>query len=93
MLEMRLPLCCPACAGQLSVQTIACTQCETKIEGKFHLPALFNLSKEDQKFILDFIKNNGSPKRMAISYNSSYHLIRRRLDEVIARIEALESDL
>jgi hypothetical protein len=91
MSESNLPLSCPSCSGQITVQTITCAKCETKVEGKFRLPALFNLSKDEQKLILDFLKCNGSPKRLAKQYETSYHMMRRRLDDLMARIELLES--
>ena len=58
------------------------------MHGDFLLPALSQLSSEDQQFALAFILRSGSLKEMARLYGVSYPTVRNRLDELIARLGA-----
>lgn len=78
-----LPEKCPSCSRVLHVSELACPQCETKISGDFPLPALMRLSRDDQKFVLDFIKSGGSLKKMAGKMGKSYPTVRNKLDDII----------
>lgn len=79
----RLPKICPSCGGVLSVQTMHCVKCDTRIEGDYPLPALMQLSEDDQAFICDFVKSSGSLKEMAQKLGLSYPTVRNRLDDII----------
>ena len=90
--KVRLPKECPSCGGVLKVHTMHCTECATKIEGDYRLPALMQLSEEDQRFICDFVRCSGSIKEMAARMELSYPTVRNRLDDVIATLTAIESE-
>ncbi len=79
----RLPKNCPSCGGVLSVKTMYCAGCDTKIEGEYPLPPLMRLSEEDQAFVCDFVRSSGSLKEMAQKLNLSYPTVRNRLDDII----------
>ena len=89
MPEYNLPLTCPSCQQPLHVTHMSCTNCETKIEGNYILPSLLKLTVEEQRLMLAFVKNNGSPKRLSKVYNLSYPAIRSRLDELIKKLEEI----
>lgn len=82
----RMPKACPSCGGELHVQAMCCPGCETKIEGDYPLPALMQLSNDDQTFICDFVKCSGSLKEMAHKLGLSYPTVRNRLDDIIATL-------
>ena len=87
----KLPTICPACEGRLEVKELLCRRCDTEIEGSFKLPLLSQLSVDDQRFIIQFVKASGSLKEMAKLLKLSYPTVRNRLDEVIQRISSAEN--
>ena len=89
--ESRLPTACPSCGLDLSIKRLACSRCETLVEGSFEMPVLARLSQEDQEFILNFVKSGGSLKDLAGRYGVSYPTVRNRLDSLIGRVQTLES--
>ena len=50
---------------------------------------LSRLGSKDQQFAVAFILHSGSLKRMAKLYSVSYPTVRNRLDDLIARLEAM----
>ena len=85
-----LPLHCPSCGGVLAVKRLRCQACETEVEGSYSFPALVSLSKEDQEFVLEFVKASGSLKEMAKIIGVSYPTVRNRLDEIIENLKKRE---
>tara|TARA_B100000780_G_scaffold159414_1_gene111417 strand:+ start:2324 stop:2497 length:174 start_codon:yes stop_codon:yes gene_type:complete len=53
------------------------------------MPALLQLSREDQDFILKFVLTSGSLKEMAKWMERSYPLVRNRLDEIIEKLKTI----
>lgn len=47
------------------MKRLRCESCSTEVEGLYDLPILASLSNEDQDFILQFVKADGSLKEMA----------------------------
>lgn len=86
----RLPKICPSCAATLHVKTMFCPSCDTKIDGDYPLPALMQLSEEDQACVCDFVKSSGSLKEMASKMGLSYPTVRNRLDDIIERLTQSE---
>ena len=89
--KKNLPLECPACSFRLNVKSLECPNCTTVIEGSFGIPLLASLAADDQHFIIDFVKSSGSLKEIARQRKLSYPTIRNRLNEIIARLEIMES--
>ncbi len=58
----------------------------------FALPIISQLSNDDQRFILDFVKASGSLKVMAQNMKLSYPTVRNRLDDIINGINKLETN-
>jgi hypothetical protein len=83
----NLPTACPSCGGKLAVKRLHCEKCATEVEGLYPLPALASLPRDDQEFILDFIKASGSLKEMAALLKVSYPTVRNRLDDIIGKLE------
>jgi len=91
-MEKKLPLKCPSCENQLKVKLLFCDKCETEVKGLYTLPIISQVSNEDQKFIIDFIKSSGSLKIMAQKMKLSYPTVRNILDELIDKITILETN-
>ncbi len=83
----HLPTACPSCGGKLAVKRLHCQKCATEVEGLYPLPALGSLPRDDQEFIVDFIKASGSLKEMAALLKVSYPTVRNRLDDIIGKLE------
>jgi hypothetical protein len=81
--EKRFPLQCPSCNQSLAVRSLVCEGCKTEVQGMYPLPLLTRLSREDQEFIVEFVKLSGSLKEMASLLNVSYPTVRNRLDEIV----------
>jgi hypothetical protein len=52
------------------------------VEGSFELPALANLSAEDQIFVAAFVRCHGSIKQMEQYFGVSYPTIKNRLNRI-----------
>ncbi len=90
-MSKKMPLYCPSCTLPLEVTSLECTDCATRVNGKFPLPLLVSLPQEDQTFIIEFVKRSGSLKEMAKHLGLSYPSVRNKLDEIIQKINALET--
>lgn len=82
----KLPTACPACASTLEVTQLACPGCQMRLEGRFELPELLQLGREDLEFILAFVRCSGSLKDLGKLRGQSYPTVRNRLDDIIARL-------
>ncbi|MGV8094290.1 MAG: DUF2089 family protein [Mangrovibacterium sp.] len=91
-MNKKLPLKCPSCESHLQVKQLYCDNCQTEVSGLYSLPIIAQLPAEDQKFILDFVKASGSLKNMAQNMKLSYPTVRNRLDEIISKINNLDTD-
>ena len=89
-MNKKLPLRCPSCENQLQVKQLYCEKCNTEVTGIYSLPALSQLTIDDQKFIIDFVISSGSLKIMAQNMKLSYPTVRNLLDDIIDRINQLE---
>lgn len=90
-MQKKIPFECPSCNSQLKVKSLLCNHCGTSIDGLFDLPLQSKLSLEEQQFILNFIKFSGSLKDMAKHLNLSYPSVRNLLDDLIGKLNKLES--
>lgn len=91
MSERYLPVKCPSCGDALHGERFSCPGCGTAVEGDFLLPTLARLSREEQQFVLDFVKSSGSLKQLAKLHSVSYPTVRNRVDALIASITRIES--
>jgi len=88
--ERKLPDICPSCSAALQVTSLGCDVCETTVSGKFQLPILARLPADEQKFIVEFVKNSGSLKIMAQQLGLSYPTVRNLLDDIILKLKENE---
>ncbi len=88
----HLPNACPACSTSLEVTRLSCPGCAMQLEGKFTLPALLKLPREELEFVADFVRCAGSLKDLGKLRKQSYPTVRARLDDVIAHLAADGAD-
>ena len=74
---------CPVCRNELVVSRLHCPSCDTSIEGRFTTGHFANLTQEQLKFIITFVRCEGKINRMEDELKLSYPTIRNRLHEVI----------
>lgn len=80
------PLQCPVCKENMEIQTLYCNECETTVEGHFHVSKFNYLEAETQYFIEIFIKNRGNIKAIEKELNISYPTVKKLLDETIMKL-------
>jgi len=62
------------------------------LEGRFDLPALLRLGREDLEFVTDFVRCSGSLKDLGRLRGQSYPTVRNRLNEILARLAGKQTD-
>ncbi|MBX7113627.1 MAG: DUF2089 domain-containing protein [Myxococcaceae bacterium] len=82
----KLTTTCPSCAERLQVSRLTCPGCALQLEGRFDLPELLRLERDDLDFVLEFVRASGSLKDMCKQRGLSYPTIRNRLDDIIAKL-------
>jgi len=75
---------------EITVERVKVVESGIAIEGSFALPALANLSYEDQVFIMAFVRAHGSIKDMETMFGISYPTVKNRLNRIAARFEFVE---
>jgi hypothetical protein len=88
----RLPTECPSCGEKLLVRGLSCRKCGTEVGGSYELPPLASLGREDQEFVLQFVRASGSLKEMARLLRVSYPTVRNRLDDIIEKLKRTEGE-
>ncbi|MCF7831989.1 MAG: DUF2089 domain-containing protein [Candidatus Marinimicrobia bacterium] len=63
------------------------------IEGEFKLPALAQLSAEDQLFAAVFLKTHGSIKQMEKFFGISYPTVKNRLNKIGGHLDMVNIDV
>ena len=86
----RLVVRCPSCEGELRVTRLSCTSCSTQVDGDFDIPPLLQLTPAELHFVTEFVRSGGSLKAMAQLLGVSYPTVRSRLDEILARLDAID---
>jgi hypothetical protein len=70
----------------LRVERVRVPETGIVIEGSFELPALAQLTAEDQVFVTQFIRSHGSIKEMERLFGVSYPTIKGRLNRISERL-------
>ena len=87
----RLTTVCPGCAESLEVSRLSCPGCSMQLEGRFELPPLLRLAREDLEFVVEFVRCSGSLKELGHLLGQSYPTVRNRLNDIIQRLQSKES--
>ena len=62
MKTFKVPLQCPVCQQDMTIEKVTCHHCHTSIEGHYHVSKINYLPAETQYFIEIFLKNRGNIK-------------------------------
>ena len=74
----------------VTVERVRLVDGDIAIEGSFTLPALANLSSEDQVFVMAFVRCHGSIKDMEEMFGISYPTVKNRLNRIAKQLELVE---
>ena len=66
---------------------MVCRPCSVTLEGEFAVPALAQLSLEDQLFVVAFVRHHGSIKKMESLFGVSYPTVKNRLNAIGAVLD------
>ena len=75
----------------ITVERVRLSESGIAIEGEFTLPALAQLSAEDQVFVMAFVGCHGSLKDMERIFGISYPTVKNRLDKLADKLKMVES--
>ncbi len=78
---------CAECSRPMTVSKMVCPQCDVRLEGDFEIPALARLSLEDQAFVVAFLRNHGSIKKMESLFDVSYPTVKNRLNAITRELD------
>jgi hypothetical protein len=76
----------------IQVERVRVIDQDVAIEGQFELPALAQLSAEDQTFVAAFVRCHGSIKQMEKFFGVSYPTIKNRLNRIGGQLPFVEID-
>lgn len=86
MKTFKVPLQCPVCQQDMTIEKVTCHHCHTSIEGHYHVSKINYLPAETQYFIEIFLKNRGNIKAVEKELNVSYPTVKKYLDDTILRL-------
>ena len=86
MKTFKVPLQCPVCQQDMTIEKVTCHHCHTSIEGHYHVSKINYLPAETQYFIEIFLKNRGNIKAVEKELNVSYPTVKKYLDDPILRL-------
>lgn len=82
---------CPVCKGKLAISKMKCGDCDIVMEGNFTVPRLARLPREFRILAEQMILCGGNLKELAAQVGVSYPTLRRKVDDLIAALQQLQS--
>lgn len=79
---------CPDCGKPMTPVTCECRYCHIRMEGKFTVSILSQLSPEDQALVIAFVRSYGSIKKIQELLDVSYPTARARIADLIKRLDS-----
>jgi len=79
---------CPECGRPMTPVACECLNCTIRMEGKFTVSILSQLSPEDQALVIAFVRSFGSIKKIQELLDVSYPTARIRIAELIKRLDS-----
>ena len=80
---------CTSCDSAMVARRMECGSCGISMGGEFGTPRLARLEAEDQQLLELFLLAGGSLKALAEELSLSYPTVRKRIDALIERLQAL----
>ena len=86
---------CPSCQHDLEIAVLHCPACGLELRNDFELSAFEKLSREQNQFLMTFLKNRGNLKNLQNELQISYPLAKKKLDELLLALGicGIETDL
>lgn len=78
---------CPNCDSELKITTLSCDACGLELKGSFERSVFDKLSKENYRFLIEFLRCQGNLKELQSALGISYPLAKRRLAELLAELQ------
>jgi hypothetical protein len=78
---------CPDCNKPLKIARMTCPSCNLAVEGEFELSPLGKLGVDDQAFVIAFVREHGSIKKMESLFGISYPTVKNRLNAISAALD------
>jgi hypothetical protein len=78
---------CNNCSQPMQVSRMICRECDVALEGTFEVGGLARLPVEDQLFVIAFVRNHGSIKKMERLFGISYPTVKNRLNRIAASLD------
>ncbi len=82
-MKYKAPSRCPVCDHELTISSLTCNHCQSKIEGSFTTCKFCKLPAEQLEFVEVFMKCRGNIKDVEKELGISYPTVRGRLEGVI----------
>jgi hypothetical protein len=82
---------CPVCAERLKVTELTCPSCHTRIVSDLDTCPFCGLPSDTLAFLWVFLKDRGNIKEIEKDLGISYPTVRKRLDELLARLNLVPS--
>lgn len=79
---------CPDCGRPMTPVACRCDDCGIRMEGRFSVSILSQLSPEDQALVIAFVRSFGSIKKIQELLGVSYPTARARISELIGRLDS-----
>lgn len=81
---------CPCCNGKLHIATLQCPDCGMELKNTFQMSQFETLSDEEFNFLVAFLRHRGNLKNVQSELDISYPTAKKKLDELLARLELTE---
>jgi len=85
-MNLRAPSTCPVCGGPYEITQLTCKKCHSELVGHFRGCEFCDLSEDDSRFVMIFLKCRGNIKDVEKEMGISYPTVRGKLDAVIKRL-------
>jgi hypothetical protein len=70
----------------MSVSRMLCGDCGASLEAEFEISPLARLALSDQLFVLAFLREHGSIKKMERHFGISYPTVKNRLNAIVRQL-------
>lgn len=79
---------CPDCGKPMELSRAACPDCGVTLEGHFEVSPLGRLAEKDQVFVLAFLREHGSIRKMEGLFGISYPTVKNRLRAIVRQLDS-----
>lgn len=83
---------CPCCGESMKIKTLLCPQCGLELNNSFDLSQFDVLSPNELTFLFAFLRHRGNLKNLQKELNISYPTAKKRLDQLLIRLDLFEGE-